>query len=59
MQMVCTHAHVLTQRTVALNQALGPKYILFPGLAGALVLVAVSVVTNQIKAAMTSKVKKA
>jgi uncharacterized membrane protein YdcZ (DUF606 family) len=55
--MVCTH--VLTQRTVALNQALGPKYILFPGLAGALVLVAVSVVTNQIKAAMTSKVKKA
>ena len=57
--MVRMGARALTQRTVASTQALGPKYILFPGLAGALVLVAVSVVTNQIKASLATKVKKA
>merc|ERR1712216_355136 len=52
-------AYSVLMADVPAIKALGPKYILFPGLAGALVLVAVSVVTNQIKAAMTSKVKKA
>ena len=44
--------------SLLLSLSLGPQYILFPGLAGALVLVAVSLVTTKIKASL-EKTKKA
>ena len=54
-------AYAVLMADVPAIKALGPKYILFPGLAGALVLVAVSLGTNALKAKISgaSKGKKA
>jgi len=45
-------AYAVLMADVPAIKTLGPKYILFPGLAGALVLLAVSMATNAVKGAI-------